>query len=211
MNNIKIGVIDYGIGNVSSICNIIQKVGSEVKVLSSPEMIENVTAIILPGVGSFDKAMCKLEEGGWIEPLYKHAVVNNKFFLGICLGMQLLTKNSQEGKEKGLGFVDAETVSFDINKMTNEKKIPHMGWNVVNVKNNNTLFALDEPEKRFYFAHSYHVVCNNKKDILLTTDYGYSFTSSFRVGNIIGVQFHPEKSHHFGYQFFERMINEVSG
>ena len=139
---------------------------------------------------------------------YKH--IEGIPYLGICLGMQLLTKHSEEGKISGLGFVDAVTLLFDKNKMVEKLKIPHMSWNLVNVAKENILFDPSK-ELKFYFVHSYHVVCNDEQDVLTTTDYGYNFVSSFCRGNIIGVQFHPEKSHHFGYSFFTKFIKDFVG
>jgi len=202
-----IGVINYGIGNVNSIANILQKLGINFVVITKASEIRNCKSLILPGVGSFDAAMKKLVGGNWIEPLNEFAKVERKPLLGICLGMQLLTKKSQEGKERGLGFIDAKTVLFNKDKMIDEVRIPHMSWNLINTEKDNKLFDT-LIEQKFYFVHSYHVVCKEIQDVLTTTNYGYSFASSFSRGNIIGVQFHPEKSHHFGYNFFKNFIKE---
>lgn len=206
----RIAVVDYGAGNIGSICNIIHKTGADVDVLSSPEGIANADSIILPGVGAFDNAINKLEEGGWVEPLSKYAMVDRKPLLGICLGMQLFTRSSQEGVKKGLGFIDADTIRFSEGRMAENQRVPHMGWNVADVQKENVLFDPNEPEERFYFVHSYHVVCDSQEDVLTTTNYGYDFVSSFQKDNIVGVQFHPEKSHRFGYEFFKRLVRDFS-
>jgi imidazole glycerol-phosphate synthase subunit HisH len=203
----EVGVIDYGIGNIKSISNILDKVGASSIIITKPSEMECCKSLILPGVGSFDAAIECLELGGWVEPLNKFAKIDCKPLLGICLGMQLLTKSSQEGKRRGLGFINAETVSFKKEKMNKRAKVPHMSWNLVNVVKQNKIFT-PLIESRFYFVHSYHVVCNDKKDVLTTTNYGYEFVSSFCRDNIIGVQFHPEKSHNFGYSFFIKFIKD---
>jgi len=205
-----ISIVDCGIGNVSSLINIIQKVGGDAQIISSPEQIKDAESLILPGVGAFDNAMKILESNGWVEPLYQHAMIEKKPILGVCLGMHLFTRCSQEGLSKGLGFIEADTIHFSINNMNDRRSIPHMEWNTINVQKENGFFGLDEPESRFYFVHSYHVVCDNQCDILTTTNYGYKFTSSFQRDNIIGVQFHPEKSHKFGYKFFKQLIEEFA-
>jgi len=202
----KIGVIDYGCGNIGSVVNIVRKSGGSIEVVDSPDLIPFFDALILPGVGSFDNAMCKIEEDGWKDQIYKHTITSNKILLGICLGMQLLTRGSEEGKKQGLGFIQANTVKFDIKDMHERQRVPHMGWNTVDSKKDNVFFGAGNSEKRFYFVHSYHVVCDRFEDVLTTTDYGYSFASSFKHENIIGVQFHPEKSHSFGVDFFRHFI-----
>ena len=198
-----ISIVDCGIGNVSSLTNIIQKVGGDVQIISSPEQIKDAESLILPGVGAFDHAMKILESNGWVEPLYQHAMIEKKPILGVCLGMHLFTRCSQEGLSKGLGFIEADTIHFSINNMNDRRPMPHMGWNTINLQKENGFFSLNEPESRFYFVHSYHVVCDNQCDILTTTNYGYKFTSSFQRDNIIGVQFHPEKSHKFGMRLLK--------
>jgi len=203
----EVGVINYGIGNIKSIANILQKIGANFVVITNPNEVNNCKSLILPGVGSFDAAMKRLENGDWISALHNFAKVECKPLLGICLGMQLLTIGSHEGKKNGLGFIDAETVFFDREKMVERKKVPHMSWNIVSSEKENIFFDSSKLEK-FYFVHSYHVICNDQKDILTTTHYGYKFVSSFSRDNIIGVQFHPEKSHHFGYDFFIKFLKD---
>ena len=203
-----IAVIDYGMGNIGSICNIIERVGGEVMVLSSPSLLSNQSAVILPGVGAFDDAMNKLESNGWTDPLKRYALTDKRLLLGICLGMQLLTRRSEEGIKKGLGLIEADTIRFDTCQMDHQLKVPHMGWNLVEVEKASSLFNSDESEERFYFVHSYHVICDNQDDVYTSTYYGYKFASSIRKDNIIGVQFHPEKSHKFGRHFFSEFVKK---
>lgn len=199
-------IINYGVGNLNSISNIIKKVGGESEIISDVSLLKQAKKIILPGVGAFDHAMKKLAEHGWTEEL-TDTVVNRKIpTLGICLGMQMLCKKSEEGVLPGLGWIDAEVKKFNFPEGTN-LKVPHMGWNQVHVKKENPLIKNPEEEHRFYFVHSYHVVCNNDADILGTTNYGIEFTSSVSHDNIYGAQFHPEKSHRFGMELLKNFID----
>ena len=191
-------IVDYGVGNLGSIQNMIKKLGYKSIISSSLDDIKMATKLILPGVGSFDIAMKNLNDLGMVEILNEKVLIQKTPILGICLGMQLLTNGSEEGKSNGLGYIDAYATKFDNTNLV----VPHMGWNVVNLKQDNDLFD-NTKENRFYFVHSYSVSCNNEKDILTTTNYGKVFVSSFRKENIIGAQFHPEKSHKFGMRFFE--------
>ena len=200
-----ITIVDYGMGNLGSVENMLKKVGAEFKLSSSKEDILNATKLILPGVGSFDMGIKNLKKYGYFE-LIKDRVLNDKIpILGICLGMQLLTKESQEGIEKGFGFINASVnkFSFDIKS---KLKVPHMGWNIVNIKKTNNIYVGLTEEQRFYFVHSFAVECNDKENILTTTNYGYEFVSSFQKDNILGAQFHPEKSHKFGMNFFRNFV-----
>jgi glutamine amidotransferase len=195
-----IAILDYGIGNLKSVYNMFKKVGIESIITSDIEVIKNADKYLLPGVGSFDYGMCSLKNAHFFKILEKEILENKKPILGICLGMQLLTNSSEEGKEKGLGWIDAKTLKFKLEDKT--LSIPHMGWNKTSPINEENIFKnLDE--NRFYFVHSYHVVCNDKSNILATTDYGQHFTCSIYKDNIFGVQFHPEKSHKFGMQLLK--------
>lgn len=198
-----ITIIDYGLGNLGSIKNMLTKIGCDSIITSNIEKITKSSKLILPGVGSFDNGMNNLKKRKMI-PILNDLVLNKKIpILGICLGMQLLAKNSQEGNLKGLGWIDADTIKF-INK---ELKVPHMGWNNINIFQKNKLFeGLEKEDTRFYFVHSYYVKCNNSNNILTTTNYGLNFTSSINKQNIYGVQFHPEKSHKFGMQLLENFV-----
>jgi imidazole glycerol-phosphate synthase subunit HisH len=198
-----IGIINYGVGNLQSIQNIIKHVGGECRILNSPNEIKEVDKLILPGVGSFDHGVEQLSKGDWINNLNDYVNQEN-IILGICLGMQLMCNSSQEGKLKGLGWINADVQKFQFEANSN-LKIPHMGWEDLNIKNESDLFKMND-ESRFYFVHSYHVVCNIPSIETSSVDYGQEITTSFQCGNIYGVQFHPEKSHKFGKEFFKRFI-----
>jgi glutamine amidotransferase len=195
-----IAILDYGIGNLKSIHNMFKKVRVESVITSDIELINRADKYILPGVGSFDHGITSLRKAGFFEALTKEVLENHKPILGICLGMQLLTNSSEEGKEKGLGWIDASTVKFDLEDKS--LSIPHMGWNKIYPANTNDIFK-NFKDNRFYFVHSYHVVCNDVNKSLATCVYGKSFTCSINKNNIYGVQFHPEKSHKFGMQLLK--------
>ncbi|WP_341714989.1 imidazole glycerol phosphate synthase subunit HisH [Limnobacter sp.] len=191
-----ITILDYGVGNLASILNMFRKIGATAQISSDPEKIKQSSKLLLPGVGSFDHGMQMLQESG-LKTILDDCVLNEKKpILGICLGMQLMTKGSEEGILPGLGWVDAEVKRF--NFPDSRIKIPHMGWNEVSLIRPDFLTSNLGEQSRFYFVHSYHVVTNVPNDIILQTSYGITFTSGFRNSNIYGVQFHPEKSHKFG-------------
>lgn len=198
-------IIDYGMGNLGSVRNMLKKLGYKSIITSDKDEILNAQRIILPGVGSFDKAMNNLKELNLIEVLNKKVLEEKTPILGICLGMQLLTNGSEEGKEKGLGYIDAFAHKFNFETKDKELPIPHMGWNITTL-NENKSFNTTEEEYRFYFVHSFAVTCNNPDEILFETKYGYNFVSAFQKDNILGAQFHPEKSHKFGMQFFKNFL-----
>ena len=198
-------IVDYGVGNLGSIHNMIKKLGYKSIVSSSLDDIRQADKLILPGVGSFDIAMKNLNNLGMIDILNEKVLIQKTPILGICLGMQLLTKGSEEGQIKGLGYIDAYATKFDNSNLI----VPHMGWNIVNIQKDNALFD-NTKETRFYFVHSYSVSCSNQSDILTTTNYGKVFVSSFLKENIIGAQFHPEKSHKFGMKFFKVFLESVN-
>lgn len=195
-------IIDYGMGNLGSIQNMLKKIGAKAIISSKIADIEKADKLILPGVGAFDNGMTNLDKLGLISIL-NEIIFNKKIpLLGICLGMQLLTKRSEEGILSGLGWLDAEVVRFKFDSLTCSLKIPHMGWNTVELVKDSHLFNGLYPS-RFYFVHSYHVVCNDRLDVLAETCYGYNFVSAVQKDNILGVQFHPEKSHKFGMELFK--------
>lgn len=199
----KICIIDYGIGNLGSMATMLKKIGSPAIVSSDPSDIGMAEKLILPGVGSFDEGMKKLESRELVYVLNKRVLEDKIPVLGVCLGMQLLGKNSEEGQLSGLGWLDAETIRFKFQAPDANLKIPHMGWNQLRVYQTHPLFADLEEVNRFYFVHSYHVVCANPDNVLATTSYGFDFTSAVVKDNIMGVQFHPEKSHKFGMKLLE--------
>lgn len=196
-------IIDYGLGNLSSILNMLKKIGTNALVSSDHDTIAKADKLILPGVGSFDTGMRNLEERNII-PLLNNLVLEEQTpILGVCLGMQLLSGKSEEGSLPGLGWLDAETFRFKFQNVNDNLKIPHMGWNQLMVTHPHPLFAGLEEVNRFYFVHSYHVACANPDNVLASTSYGFDFTSAVVKDNIMGVQFHPEKSHKFGMRLLK--------
>lgn len=200
-----ITIIDYGAGNLGSIMNMIRKIGSEARISSDKEEIASAEKLLLPGVGSFDYGMTKLMESNLIETINQRVLVDKVPILGICLGVQLFTKGSEEGELKGLGWFDAQTVKFELEEGSS-LKVPHMGWNEVQCVNNSKLFTDLQQEPRFYFVHSYHLKCANEQDVMVNAKHGYEFVAGMESGNKVGVQFHPEKSHKFGMKILENYI-----
>lgn len=196
-----IAILDYGMGNLKSIYNMFKKIGIQSIVTSDVEIIKNADKYLLPGVGSFDHGIYALKNAPFFETFENEVLLHKKPLLGICLGMQLLGNKSEEGNQQGLGWIDAETKKFNL--IDKELSIPHMGWNQVHPIGHNQLFQGLAEENRFYFVHSYHIICHDKKDILATSNYGEMFTCSIHKENIYGVQFHPEKSHKFGMQLLK--------
>ena len=197
-----ITIIDYGMGNLGSISNMFKRIGVESEVTSDKEKIAAAKKILLPGVGAFDAAMERINEGGFREILDRKALLEKVPVFGICLGMQLLTNSSEEGKIPGLGWIPAKTTRFTFSPDT-KLKVPHMGWNRVNEKNPSLLIKDLPPEPRFYFVHSYYVIAEDEKHVLTTTTHGVEFNSIIQKENIFGAQFHPEKSHKFGMRLLE--------
>jgi glutamine amidotransferase len=201
-------IVDYGMGNAGSILNMLKRVGVAARVSSKAAEIAESERLILPGVGAFDTGMQHLRESGLIDVLNRKVLEERVPTLGICLGMQLLMRSSQEGREPGLGWIPGATVAFSSHAM-GELKVPHMGWNTVQVCRNNSLFHGLEQGARFYFVHSYYVICDRDEDVLAWTAHGVRFASSVQQGNIVGTQFHPEKSHRFGMQLLKNFIDTV--
>lgn len=195
-------IIDYGMGNLGSIANMLKKIGFNSIISSDPKEIASANRLILPGVGAFDSGMNSLEKLGILDTLNQKVLNERVPILGICLGMQLMTNSSEEGVLSGLGWIDADTKKFANTTL----KIPHMGWNIVKHKKDSRLFDEQASEKRYYFVHSYYVDAHDERDILTTTPYGHDFVSSFEKDNIFGVQFHPEKSHSFGMRLLKNFM-----
>lgn len=195
-----IAIIDYGVGNLGSVFNMFKRIGAKAIITSDVKEIQKADKILLPGVGAFDTAMAKLNESNLI-PVIKEAVFSNKKpILGICLGMQLLTQRSDEGALAGLGWIEAETLSFQ--KVIKER-IPHMGWNTITIKNENPMTKGFDEESKFYFVHSYYVSTKNIENKMFGAKYDINFDAGIFQDNIFGVQFHPEKSHKFGMKLFD--------
>ena len=201
-----ITIIDYKTGNLGSIQNILKRIGEESVVTSDKDEIAGASKLILPGVGAFDTGMRNLTELDLIDILNEKVIVEKTPVLVICLGMQLLSKGSQEGSLPGLGWIDADTVRFRFED-TIEYKIPHMGWNFIRQHKTSKLLDNMYPDARFYFVHSFFFRANEKEDVLTSTTYEIEFTSAIERGNILGVQFHPEKSHKFGMKILKNFID----
>jgi glutamine amidotransferase len=206
-----ITIIDYQVGNLNSIKNMLKKIGYRDAVISDRrEDIARADHLILPGVGAFHYGMERLKASDYFE-LLNHRVLEEKVpVLGICLGAQLLTEHSEEGDAEGLGWIKGRTVKFDPQQLDTQLKIPHMGWCDVTIKKDHPLTeGLEEMEPRFYFVHSYHILCDRQEDVLLTGRHGHEFVAGVAHDNILGVQFHPEKSHKFGMHLLKNFIQRV--
>lgn len=196
-------IVDYGVGNLGSIINMLKKAGSKAIASSDPDVLQQAEKLILPGVGAFDAGMNKLNECGLI-PLLNHLVLERKIpTLGLCLGLQLMTRKSEEGQTQGLGWLDAETLRFKFGPGQPQLKVPHMGWNTIEIRRTHPLFNDLDPAARFYFVHSFYVQSHDLEAVLAETDYGGYFHSIFGKGNIMGAQFHPEKSHKYGMRLLK--------
>jgi imidazole glycerol-phosphate synthase subunit HisH len=202
-----ITIVNYGLGNLGSIENMLKKIGvSDVKISQNFEDILSADKLILPGVGSFDAGMQKINDSGLLPILNQAVLENKKPVLGICLGMQLMTKSSEEGQLPGLGWINAQATKFEFED--SDLKIPHMGWNSVDVIDNHLKDELPNPSK-FYFVHSYFIQCHEKQDELLSCNYGHPFVAGFKKENIMGVQFHPEKSHKYGMALLNYFVKNI--
>lgn len=200
-------IIDYGVGNLTSIQNMLKKAGYPNAIISNKEAdIASADKLILPGVGHFDYGMGQLRQADFFDKLNCRVLEDKIPILGICLGAQLLTEGSEEGNSPGLGWVKAKTIRFQVEAMGNGLKVPHMGWREIGIKKESPLLKDLPEEPRFYFVHTYHIVCENPEDELLSGQYGYEFTAGVERGNILGVQFHPEKSHKYGLQLLKNFI-----
>jgi imidazole glycerol-phosphate synthase subunit HisH len=198
-----IAIVDYGMGNVGSIRNMLAAVGAESIVTRDPAQMRAASRIILPGVGHFDLGMKNLHASGLVPVLRERALEARVPFLGICLGMQLMTRRSEEGTEPGLGWIDADCVRF---AAAPGFRVPHMGWNTVKPAHSSPLLEGLDAEPRYYFVHSYRVRCADRSDSLLEASYGADFDAAFERGNLRGVQFHPEKSHRFGMAMLRNFV-----
>jgi glutamine amidotransferase len=197
-----ITIIDYEMGNVGSMLNMLKRIGVTARISSKADDVRSAEKLILPGVGAFDTGMTNLAESGLREVLEEKVLVEKTPLLGVCIGMQLLTRGSEEGKLPGLSWIDAKTVRFRFQSQ-NGLKIPHMGWNTVTPKTGALLFRGFAEPPRFYFVHSYHVVCDDPTDVGATVHHGYEISAAIQHGHIMGAQFHPEKSHTYGMRLLK--------
>lgn len=201
-------IVDYGVGNLASIANMLAYLGVAHRIAADEAGILSAERLLLPGIGAFDPAMDKLRASGLVAPLQQRVMSDRVPVLGICLGMQIMCRGSEEGQRPGLGWFDADVKRFDVERMDQRRVIPHMGWNEVQPMQpaHPVLAGLPQPS-RFYFVHSYHVECRDPADELLRCHYGYPFAAGIAHDNRIAVQFHPEKSHRFGMALMANFAN----
>ena len=198
-----ISVVNYGLGNIQAFANIYKRLNIAVSIASTPGELRDAERIILPGVGAFDWAMTRLKESGMRDVLEELVVSKGKPVLGICVGMQMMAKRSDEGVLDGLGLIDGEVIKIDHESFTQKTHLPHMGWNDVKPRSTEDLFKNLESGARFFFLHSYYFVPRNPEHVLAVTDYNGPYASSVQSGNVYGVQFHPEKGHQWGIQLLK--------
>lgn len=199
-------IIDYGVGNLGSIQNMISRIGMDSLISNRKEDLENASKLILPGVGNFAYGMQKLHDSNLIEILENLVFKEQIPILGICLGAQLMCKFSEEGNIKGLGWFEANVVKFNILDVKSKFKIPHMGWSNLNIIKPSKIFTDIDNNSRFYFVHSYHFVSDNYSIVAANANYYYDFASVLQLDNIFAVQFHPEKSHRYGMQLMRNFL-----
>ncbi|HVS95283.1 MAG TPA: imidazole glycerol phosphate synthase subunit HisH [Puia sp.] len=200
-----LAIIDYGVGNLASIRNMFKKIGAEALVTNDIGKIREAQKILLPGVGAFDHCMTLFNASGLREIVTRKALEEATPTIGICVGLQMLMEGSEEGKEPGLGWIKGRTVRFRQDQLGN-LKVPHMGWTSVRSCKTSGLTGGFTEDTRFYFVHSYHVQVADPRDELIAAEYGTQFTAGVERGNILGVQFHPEKSHRFGMQLLNNFV-----
>lgn len=204
-----IAIVNYGLGNLGSISNMLKVIGEKSLISSNRDDIEKADGIILPGVGAFDAGMDKLKEMKLIDVIKEQALDKKKPILGICLGMQLLGRRSEEGNSEGLNLIPFDNIRFRL--ADTNLKVPHMGWDIVEFKQQTPLIDNLNERQRYYFVHSYHAKCDSTENILMTCDYGYEFAAAVVKDNIMGVQFHPEKSHDFGMALLKNYVKICNG
>jgi len=202
-----IAIIEYGLGNVKAFVNLYKRLNIPITVARTAADLMNATKIILPGVGAFDNAMERLEKSGMKEALDELVIHSKLPAMGICVGMQMLAHSSEEGRLSGLGWIDGEVRKLDVSALKDTTRLPHMGWNDVQLVRSSPLFDLLGHDARFYFLHSYYFQCLHSEDVLAVTEYGGTFACAVNSGNIYGVQFHPEKSHQYGIQLLKNFAN----
>lgn len=193
-----ITIVDYGVGNINAFVNVYKRVNVPVRIAKEANDLKGAEKIILPGVGHFDHAMTKLNKSGMREPLDELVLEKDTPVIGICVGMQMMANNSEEGNLDGLKWIDASVKKFDETKIQHVTRLPHMGWNDVYPVNQHQLFKGLEQEAIFYFLHTYYFECRNVSDVMAKSEYGIEFACAANFKNRFGIQFHPEKSHHYG-------------
>lgn len=201
-----VGIINYGLGNLGSIQNMLKVIGEKSVISADKDELDKCDRYILPGVGAFDAGMNRLKDAGLTDYIKNKTQNEKKPILGICLGMQLLGRKSEEGTLEGLGLIPFDNVKFRLDDT--DLRVPHMGWDIVDFKQDSPLLRNLQGQQRFYFVHSYHAKCDYQENILMTCDYGYEFAAAVVKENIMGVQFHPEKSHDFGMALLKNFVKE---
>ncbi len=199
----RLSIIDYGMGNIGSLANMIARAGGQAEVVSSPESIRSSTKLILPGIGAFDNAMRRLDDLGLRLALDKKVKEERTPILCICLGAQLITLKSEEGELPGLGWLQGRVKRF---RPVKGLRIPHMGWNNVEVRKTSRLFHGMDADASFYFVHSYYIELDDPADVLTTSHYGIEFVSTIERDNIFATQYHPEKSHKYGLRLMRNFV-----
>lgn len=202
-------VVNYGMGNLRSIQHKLAGIGFACDISAEARDVERAELLILPGVGHFGAAMGLLHQQDLVRVLDESVLGRGTPILGICLGMQLLSRSSEEGDAEGLGWIDAVTRRFAFPPAGPRLKVPHIGWNTLEAKPGHELLQGITPGERFYFTHSYHLCCASGADVVATTNYGYDFVSVVRHGNIVGTQFHPEKSHRAGMKLLANILRSL--
>lgn len=204
----KIVIVDYSMGNLRSVLKKFEGLKSDAVISSDLNVIESASKLILPGVGHFGTGVERLKSSGIWDLLNHRVLIDKTPILGICLGMQLMAKSSEEGNANGFGWFDAQVVRFRVSDKL-KFKVPHIGWNTLYAQKNSKVLENIPTDSMYYFVHSYHIECNDTSDILTTTNYDYSFVSSIQKENIMGVQFHPEKSHDCGEKLIKNFIEKI--
>lgn len=202
-----ITIIDYGVGNIFAFQNVYKRLDIPTKIAKTSQDLADSQKLILPGVGSFDYAMSQLNASGMREKLDELVMEKKVPVIGICVGMQMMGNRSDEGKLEGLKWIDSEILKFDESLIQQRTKLPHMGWNDVVPVYNHPLFRGLEKDAIFYFLHSFYFNCNNPTNSIASSEYGISFSSAVNRDNVYGIQFHPEKSHHFGEKLLHNFAN----
>ena len=202
-----ITIIDYGVGNVFAFQNVFKRLSIPSKIAKCENDLMGSSKLILPGVGHFDYAMSQLNNSGMRDRLDELVLKEKIPVIGICVGMQMMAKKSDEGTLDGLCWIDAYVKKFDEATINHHTKLPHMGWNDVKPNENHPLFKGLEQQAIFYFLHSFYFKCSNEENSISKTDYGINFSSSIQHDNIYGIQFHPEKSHSYGERLLKNFAN----
>jgi glutamine amidotransferase len=200
-----ISLVDYGVANLGSMRNMLRRIGAETEFVTTAEQVARATKLVLPGIGAFDQGMQALEALGLLEPLRRRVLRDRVPILGVCLGAQLLGHSSAEGKKAGLDLIRVRSERLPANKEAGIR-VPHMSWAHIRPRQPDPILAGLGADARFYFVHSYHIVCSDPADVLALAHHGIDFTAMIRRDNIYGAQFHPEKSHRFGMRLLQNFV-----